>query len=70
MHGQPVKHPLWLRDRSFLQQESDLWSPGDFYMGELQQSDCQECLESQRALASGWPGSGGWKGDEALGQAC
>lgn len=46
--------------KSFLQQGGDLCFSGDFYMGELQRSDCQECLES--------PGQ--WLGDEALGQSC
>lgn len=32
--------------KSFLQQGGDLCLPGDFYMDELQQSDCQEGLES------------------------
>lgn len=32
--------------KSFLQQGGDLCLPGDFYVDELQQSDCQEGLES------------------------
>lgn len=38
--------PTLSHRKSFLQQGSDLRFPGDFYMGKIQQFDCQECLES------------------------
>lgn len=44
--------------KSFLQQGGDLCFSGDFYMGELQRSDCQECLESPGQWLEGRRGFG------------